>query len=79
MFSRTGWFRFLLVACLVLVVVAGSAPVPAPGDAVTSAPVGGLSWYVCGAFAVGKWFFVSNPPLFAAIAIAGGLACGFGL
>jgi hypothetical protein len=66
------------VACIALVVVTGSAP--APGDDVSSpALVGGRSWYVCAAFAVGKWFFVTNPPVFAAVAIAGGLACGFGL
>jgi hypothetical protein len=71
------WTTALVAACLVLLALAGPVP-PAGADAAPPELIGGRSWYGCAALAVGKWFFVTNPAVFAAMAIAGGLACGFG-
>lgn len=77
MSGLTGWTRVLLVACLVLIAVTGQPPEAAAGLGPASV-IGGRSWYVCAALAAGKWFFITNPAVFAGMAIAGGLACGFG-
>jgi hypothetical protein len=75
MSGLAGWTRVLIVACVVLIAVTGPAP---SAGLEPVAVIGGRSWYMCAALAVGKWFFITNPAVFAGMAIVGGLACGFG-